>query len=465
LFQYFVQNKLEIHIFKNQTLITMKKLLLLSLILAFAAIVNAQTMDKKWGLGVGAGAYSPSGQGGVGLTPELYLSRFLSSKFDLILKGNLGVLNNKPIGGIDFGNGFLNLRYKLLSEEKKFRPYIYAGPGYMSDNGTKTEKNSSLNFDAGIGAKHYFKPNTAWYLDLGYLNGIDAKRGTKDVHDNIVKGTIGLEFAFGKTPDTDMDGVSDYKDKCPDTPTGVAVDAKGCPVDTDGDGVADYLDDCPTVAGVTSLKGCPDTDKDGIADKDDACPEVAGIAALKGCPDSDGDGVADKDDKCAATPKGYKVDATGCPLDTDKDGVIDEEDECPTVAGLKENKGCPKKELTAEEVENQKMKVEPIYFDTNKATFTAEEKAKVDKLVQLLKENSNYKVKISGNADSSGQESHNINLSKNRASVVAKALTAAKIKKGRIVSQQGLGIKNPAASNDTPEGRKLNRRTEVEVVK
>jgi outer membrane protein OmpA-like peptidoglycan-associated protein len=74
-------------------------------------------------------------------------------------------------------------------------------------------------------------------------------------------------------------------------------------------------------------------------------------------------------------------------------------------------------------------------------------------------------VKISGNADSSGNESHNINLSKNRALVVAKALTAAKIKKNRIVSQKGLGIKNPATSNDTPAGRKLNRRTEIEVVK
>ena len=438
----------------------MRKLLLLSMILAFTASLDAQTIDKKWGIGAGLGAYSPSDQGGVGLTPELYFSRFLSSKFDLMLKGNLGVLNSKQDGGIDFGNGFLNLRYKLASEEKKFRPYLYAGPGYLADN-TKT----GMNFDAGIGAKHYFKPNTAWYLDLGYLNGIDAIRGTKSVHDNIVKGTVGLEFDFGKTKDSDMDGVSDYKDKCPDTPTGVAVDAKGCPVDTDGDGVADYLDDCPTVAGLTSLKGCPDKDKDGVADKDDACPDVAGLLNLKGCPDSDGDGVADKDDKCSATPKGYKVDASGCPIDTDKDGIIDEEDACPTVAGLKENKGCPKAEPTAEEIEAQKMKVEPVYFDTNVFTISKTEKVKVDKLIQLLKDNPNYKVKISGNADSSGKEEHNINLSKNRASIVAKALTAAKIKKSRIVSQQGLAAKNPAATNDTPEGRKLNRRTEFEVVK
>jgi hypothetical protein len=48
------------------------------------------------------------------------------------------------------------------------------------------------------------------------------------------------------------------------------------------------------------LKGCPDTDKDGVADKDDKCPTVAGPKENAGCPfpDTDGDGVLDKDDKC-----------------------------------------------------------------------------------------------------------------------------------------------------------------------
>ncbi len=433
----------------------MRKLFLLSMILAFTVSLNAQTEDKKWGLGLGLGAYSTSDQDGFGMMPELYLSRYLSPRFDLMVKGDLGVLNSKQDGGIDLANAFLNLRIKLANENKKFRPYLFAGPGYLADNAT-----GGLNFDAGLGAKYYFRPSTALYLDLGYLSGIDAKRGTKVVSDDIFKGTLGLEFDFGKTKDADMDGVSDKKDKCPNTPTGVAVDEKGCPVDTDGDGVADYIDDCPTVAGLSSLKGCPDSDKDGIADKDDACPEVAGIASLKGCPDTDGDGITDKDDKCAGTPKGYKVDATGCPIDTDKDGIVDDEDECPTVAGLKEYKGCPKPEPVVVEPE-----AAPVYFESNMTNITKNEKAKIDQLVKLLKENSTYKVKIYGNADSSGPEMLNKNLSKNRASVVAKALVAAKIKKDRIISQEGLGITKPASSNDTPEGRKLNRRTEIEIVK
>ncbi|RJP19804.1 MAG: hypothetical protein C4520_12000 [Candidatus Abyssobacteria bacterium SURF_5] len=58
--------------------------------------------------------------------------------------------------------------------------------------------------------------------------------------------------------DADGDGVPDWKDRCPDTPAGVAVDEFGCPLDSDGDGVPDYQDRCPeTPAGATvNSMGC-----------------------------------------------------------------------------------------------------------------------------------------------------------------------------------------------------------------
>ncbi len=438
----------------------MKKVLLLSLIISFAFLSNAQTSDKKWGLGLGVGAYGTTNIPGTGFMPELYLSRYLSPRFDLMLKGDMGLWRSDLVTDLDLFNPALDLRFKLSDESKKLRPYLYAGPGLLSDNSEK-----GLNFNLGVGAKYYVSSGTALYLDAGYINGVETTRAAKAVRDNFWKATLGIEFDFGKAKDSDMDGVSDNKDKCPNTPAGVAVDENGCPIDTDGDGVADYVDDCPTVPGLTSLKGCPDRDKDGIADKDDDCPDVAGLASLKGCPDSDGDGVADKDDKCPDTPKGWKVDATGCPLDQDKDGVPDAIDECPTVAGPKENKGCPVKELTAEEIEAQKMKVEPVYFDFNKANYIKSEKTKIDKLVTLLKENSNYKVNISGYTDDKGTEAYNKNLSRNRIGSVVRTVRAAGIKKARIAAQKPMGEANPAATNNTDEGRALNRRVEFEVFK
>lgn len=64
---------------------------------------------------------------------------------------------------------------------------------------------------------------------------------------------------YSKIADSDGDGVNNAKDKCPNTPKGVAVDAAGCPFDSDRDGVYDYLDKCPgTPRGITVDKnGCP----------------------------------------------------------------------------------------------------------------------------------------------------------------------------------------------------------------
>lgn len=436
----------------------MKKVLLLSLIVAFAAVLQAQTSEKKMSLGGGFGAYGTLNNGGLGIIPELYLGTYLSPKFDLLLQGNLGIYRTLLTSTLDLANVNLNLRYKLSDESKKLRPYLYAGPGFLADNSI-----TGLSFDLGLGAKYYVRPSTALYISAGYVNGLETTTAGKSDRENLWKVTAGVELDFGKAKDADMDGVSDNKDKCPDTPAGVAVDASGCPIDTDGDGVADYIDDCPTVAGLTSLKGCPDSDKDGVADKNDACPDVAGLAALKGCPDTDGDGVADKDDKCADTKKGYKVDANGCPLDQDKDGIVDEEDDCPTVAGLKENKGCPVEEKSAEAIEAEKLNVEPVYFDLNKAAFNASEKEKINQVVSILKENDTYKLNLNGYADSQGDANYNMRLSKNRNASVVKAIVAGGIKSKRI-TQKGLGEDKPAATNDTEEGRALNRRVEFEII-
>jgi OOP family OmpA-OmpF porin len=88
--------------------------------------------------------------------------------------------------------------------------------------------------------------------------------------------------------DSDGDSVVDEMDKCPNTPRGITVDARGCPPDSDGDGVPDYLDRCP---------GTPP----GVAVDNSGCPF-----------DSDGDGVADYLDQCPNTPKGATVNEAGC---------------------------------------------------------------------------------------------------------------------------------------------------------
>ncbi|GAB5538576.1 MAG: hypothetical protein Salg2KO_06790 [Salibacteraceae bacterium] len=50
------------------------------------------------------------------------------------------------------------------------------------------------------------------------------------------------ELAVSEKDDTDLDSIPDFLDDCPNTPLGLEVDKKGCPLDGDNDGVADYLD-------------------------------------------------------------------------------------------------------------------------------------------------------------------------------------------------------------------------------
>jgi hypothetical protein len=55
-----------------------------------------------------------------------------------------------------------------------------------------------------------------------------------------------VDFTAFNENDTDGDGILDMNDFCPNTPTGITIDSKGCPLDTDGDGIADYLDKEPS---------------------------------------------------------------------------------------------------------------------------------------------------------------------------------------------------------------------------
>ena len=413
---------------------TMKRTFLLFLVVAFAVTVNAQTSDRKWGLGAGAGAYSNLKDGGIGLIPELYLSRYLSPRLDLMLQGNVGVFMSTVKSNLDLANGFLNLRYKLSNETKKLRPYLYAGPGYLADNTVK-----GFNFDAGLGAKYYFSPKFAAYLTAGYVNGIDFKTDGNTIHDNFLKSTIGLEFDFGKSKDSDNDGVPDKKDKCPNTPAGVAVDAKGCPIDSDGDGVPDYLDDCPTVAGPKENKGCPlPVNKKEAETKKESPAET-------------------KKESPVETKK-------ESPAETKKESPYQTKKESP-VETKKGKEGDTKKGLPGDQTKMQTSKGSTIHFSTGKSDLTDNSKVVLDKIIKQMKENNDYNYNIFGHADSQGSDEYNLKLSEQRVESTTQYIKSKGISDSRITTRTAFGESKPIATNDTPEGRLLNRRVEIEIVK
>lgn len=91
------------------------------------------------------------------------------------------------------------------------------------------------------------------YTNAGISYNFEMQKSEKRKHDPVFADPEMLAQAYD---DEDADGVSDFFDRCPNTPAGVQIDEYGCPVDTDGDGVPDYLDDEP------------DTPKDAFVDAD-----------------------------------------------------------------------------------------------------------------------------------------------------------------------------------------------------
>ena len=206
-------------------------------------------------------------------------------------------------------------------------------------------------------------------------------------------------------------------------------------------GIQDYL---------TTSKIFRDSDGDGVPNDIDECPGTPEGVEVdeRGCPlDSDGDGVPDYLDKCPGTPKGLEVDCDGCPADSDGDGVPDYRDKCPGTprGALVDKDGC--------------WTIGDTLFDFDKYNIKAKYHSVLNQVVTVFEKNPSLKVEIEGHTDNFGTRAYNQKLSKRRAMAVRNYLVKSGIDKKRL-SAVGYDFSRPRASNETAEGRALNRRVQ-----
>lgn len=104
-----------------------------------------------------------------------------------------------------------------------------------------------------------------------------------------------------------------------------------------------------------------------------------------------------------------------------------------------------------------------IFFATASYELRPESTVELNKLVLILQQNPDVNIEIGGHTDNEGADAYNQRLSEQRAKAVVHYLTQQGIASNRLRSK-GYGKTRPVATNNTPEGRAQNRRTEVKVL-
>jgi outer membrane protein OmpA-like peptidoglycan-associated protein len=104
-----------------------------------------------------------------------------------------------------------------------------------------------------------------------------------------------------------------------------------------------------------------------------------------------------------------------------------------------------------------------VFFDVAKATLRPTSINELDRLYNVLLSNPSMKIELSGHTDNQGSKVLNQKLSLARANAVVDYLISKGISGDRLVSK-GYGYDKPVASNNTEEGRQLNRRTELKIL-
>lgn len=303
---------------------------------------SAQTPERKWNIGV---------MGGISL--------YAGDLGNNITKFNPEVFSQNWVGGISVSR-YINPSFDAMLNG------VYGTWGYYDNavtifKGNMVHSNLSLKYKfnngymlaeqarlspyifGGIGGSYFSGDRITEGWDFPFIGGAALKFRFDDVTSVTYQATVAY-----------MNGAHNNRSSVPPTVAsgndfmmlhtfGLAFNL-GSSKDEDKDGVTDRKDQCSgTPKGVkVDVTGCPvDGDMDGVADYLDQCPAEAGLASTKGCPDKDKDGVADKNDQCPN--EAGPIALNGCP-DADQDGITDAKDECPNVKGTLALNGCPDKD-------------------------------------------------------------------------------------------------------------------------
>jgi outer membrane protein OmpA-like peptidoglycan-associated protein len=130
---------------------------------------------------------------------------------------------------------------------------------------------------------------------------------------------------------------------------------------------------------------------------------------------------------------------------------------------IQQNQGFHKTYLLEKLEPEKQFSLNNIFFETNQAELREESMTELNILRRMMENNPDIEIEIRGHTDITGSYEFNMELSKNRARSVVKYL----VSEGIIIERlqyKGFGPEMPIATNETEEGRQLNRRVDFTVI-
>ncbi len=109
------------------------------------------------------------------------------------------------------------------------------------------------------------------------------------------------------------------------------------------------------------------------------------------------------------------------------------------------------------------MRMYNVFYNTDSWELLEESMPELEKLLEFLTINQTVVVEIGGHTDADGTDEHNNQLSERRANSVKEYLVKRGVKADRLFTH-GYGESTPVSDNETPAGKKLNRRTEITIL-
>lgn len=430
----------------------MKKITFLSLAMFLGiASSNAQTQENKsldynkWSIDVGAGVSTVTGPFYNGdadnfsdFTFDVGVRHMFNDKFGIMLDGAFGEVTNNEGSMYDFKTNFsrvdlqgvVNLGSVLNFSEftGRFNILFHAGGGasfFSYDDAALTDKETTINFMAGLRPQIRLSDRIAFHVDLSVLGNL-----TQDY-------TVdGQEFS-----NSFVAGTRDFDGMITSITGGISIYLGG------NDHHADWANVGQT--NETQMR---------LNEAEDKLAEIENMMA-----DDDRDGVPNYLDQEPNTINGVAVNTKGQAIDTDGNGIPDEID-----------KSLQKKYITKTEAEEKiassgiasvksmaNDNLISVYFEFDSTQPEVYSYDAINQILLYMRANENSTATLTGYADQIGNEAYNKQLSEKRAERVYDILVSSGISEDRL-SYQGGGI-DGSVNKDSAKARKLVRRVVFEI--